>query len=137
MTDPRYKSGPLESALQGAGIGAALALLLLGVGLVRIAFHSFAGETFDAFTQDDIRLAVFYISAFMVAGAFIGGLRAVTRSRIAKVVSFMIGGAIAMNVIAIGDLGIGGVDIGTAVIMSGAGAFLALAVLVGWSAVGR
>ena len=74
-TGGRPEMGVMARALGGALLGGVMALLLMGVGLVRAAFFVVGGGQVRLPAGDDASAIILYVAAFMAAGAVIGAGR--------------------------------------------------------------
>jgi hypothetical protein len=99
-----------RNVLAGAGLGAALAGLFLLVGVLRAALAVALGGSFAALTGSDVRILVFYVVGFTLAGAFVGALRPLLHRRAAIYAALSAAGVIVMYTLAIADEGLAGMD---------------------------
>ena len=90
----------IRKALLGAAVGAALALAVLTIAAIRFLV---AGDDIAPPSRDDIKMIVFYVGGFAVAGATIGLLRPLIRSRLTAYLAAMMGGIIVMGAIVRSD----------------------------------
>ena len=93
----------IRKALLGAAVGAALALAIIAIAAIRFLFALVAGESIAPPNPDDSKMIVFYVGGFAVAGATIGLLRPLIRSRLTAYLAAMIGGIIVMGAIVRSD----------------------------------
>ena len=75
----------------------------MAIGAIRILFAVLGGERIAAPSRDDIQMIVFYVGGFAVAGAIIGLLRPLIRSRLGAYLAAMLGGIIVMGAIVRSD----------------------------------
>ena len=119
-----------KNAILGAFGGFAAALILISLGLVKFLILRHRGAPLKDVSSEDVRVLVFYIGAFVLAGAFVGALRPVLISRRKTYGVFAGAGAIAMNSLALSD-GIARMDLFSVLLFSVLGALLGLAAAFG------
>jgi hypothetical protein len=99
-----------RNVLLGAALGAGLGGIFLVIGLARFALFLVRGGSAQPITWADVRPMAYYVGGFALAGAFVGLVRPFLRHRAAAYAAMAVGGAIVMNVIAISDKGITGME---------------------------
>jgi hypothetical protein len=91
----------LRGAIYGALFGCIMAVLAIGVGLVRALALTLSGGTVAGLTRDDVRLLAFYVGGFIVAGVVAGALGPLLPGRFGTYVRFATGGIVGMIAIAV------------------------------------
>jgi hypothetical protein len=119
-----------RNVVLGALGGFAAALIIIGFGLVKFLILRHQGAPLKAISFDDVRVLLFYVGGFVLAGAFVGALRPVLGSGRKTYSVFAGAGAIAMNFLALSD-GLARMDWFSVVMFSVLGAILGLAVAFG------
>lgn len=95
-----------RQAIRGGGLGLLVGVLLIGVGVARAALLLLTGGQLSAISSDDLRLAVYYVGGFGIAGAVLGALLPRLRGNLATHALFAGAGMIVM--VAIMASGTGG-----------------------------
>jgi hypothetical protein len=83
----------------GALFGGAIGVAFLGLGLLRAALFLLSGRHLDSISSDDLRLATFYVSGFVLAGTLLGGFWQLFRSKATAYLEFALAGMIVMTAI--------------------------------------
>jgi hypothetical protein len=102
---PRHSSSFARRVGLGALLGIGAGILLVGVGVARIAVFLLSGGRLAELEADDVRILVFYVGGFGAGGALIGALRPLLRGKGGVYVGCMLAGIVVMLAIAIGDKG--------------------------------
>ena len=79
---------------KGAGVGIALALFLVSVGLLRAAVYLVGGGKIQPLGAADRQTLFFYISGFAAAGALLGAARPLLRTKAGVYAGCMAAGVI-------------------------------------------
>jgi hypothetical protein len=69
-----------RNVVLGALGGFAAALVIIGFGLVTFLILRHQGAPLKAISFDDVRVLLFYVGGFVLAGAFVGALRPILGS---------------------------------------------------------
>ncbi len=86
-------------------MGLVVGLLLIGVGVLRAGLFLLTGGHLAALSADDVRLVVYYLGGFGLAGAVVGPLIPRMRTRVGTYVVFSFAGMIVMAAIMASDNG--------------------------------
>ena len=90
---------------KGAAVGIAIAGGLMAIGLVRFVVYLFGGRGSISWpSAADLRMPGFYIGSFAFAGALLGAVRPLLRTKAGMYVGQMVGGIIVMCGITLSDL---------------------------------
>jgi hypothetical protein len=102
---PRHSSSIARRVGLGALLGLGAGILLVGVGIARIAVFLLGGGRLAAIDAGDVRALTFYVGGFGAGGALIGALRPLLHGKGGVYVGCMLAGIVVMLAIAVGDKG--------------------------------
>jgi hypothetical protein len=126
MLNDTQPSTRARNAIVGALAGSAVALVFIGVGLVKFLILRHRGVPLNGISAHDADGLLFYIGGLALAGSFVGALRPVLHSARKTYGVLAAAGAIAMNFLALSD-GIARMDWFSIVLFSVLGAIVGLA----------
>jgi hypothetical protein len=119
-----------RNVVLGAAGGFAAALIIIAFGLVKFLILRHQGAPLKAISFDDVRVLLFYVGGFVLAGGFVGASRPILSSGRKTYSVFAAAGAIAMNFLALSD-GLARMHWFSFVMFSVLGAIVGLAVAFG------
>ena len=90
---------------RGAALGLLAGALMIGVGIARAAYFLLRGGHLSAISYDDLRLVIYYMGGFGVAGGLLGLLLPRYQGVVATRVLFAVAGMVVMTAIAASDAG--------------------------------
>ena len=91
--------------LKGALYGFVVSLVFLGIGLIRAVIAIASGKHMNPLTAQDARLLLFYVGGFTAAGALVGTLAPLLRTKFSIYLGASLAGIVVMFAIAVGDKG--------------------------------
>ena len=90
---------------RGALVGAAIGIFCIAIGLGRAVIALGFGAHMSAFTTDDIRVPIYYVGGFTIAGMLTSALWPRLTSKFSKYVGFSVAGIVVTFAISIGEKG--------------------------------
>jgi hypothetical protein len=117
---------------KGAGLGLALGLVLLSVGLLRAAVYLLTGGKLQPLAAADSRMMAVYVGAFAAAGALLGATRPLLRTKAGVYTACMAAGVIVVLALARFDRRHAAMHAGDWWFVGGLGAILGAAGAYGW-----
>ena len=116
----------------GTAIGALAGVFFIGIGVARAGLALLTGARMSPLTDEDLRLATYYVGGFALGGGLVGGVLPRARGVVGSYLAFAAAGMIVMTAIMASDGGLRTHDTVDWTVLLAVGAVFGLAFGIGW-----